>query len=498
MNGQLSEHPLVELIVEIAAKKLSGRLKLEFDRFKVAVYFSDGKLVYATSNVRTLRLGEYLVKANLLSTADATRLARVSDFELAQALINEKRLSQEQIIVAQSRAVADVLRMCLMWTEGTWEFDNRSHLKETIHFEIELANLLIEATRRLPPKFVATRFKNPGEIFSMTGSTEGIQLQPTEGFLLTRLDVPTSFSDLITLSGLQESAAVVVIYTLTIAGVVKREYWHSAFRDLDKERPARVEPPKSPEPTPVEPDVPVDTIETFLARISAAESHYEVLDVQPDANIAELKRAYYDIARKYHPDKYRSEGKEILVRVESAFARITQAYDTLRDPGQRATYDSKLDSQNRAAKLAASAPKATRTITPEKPTFEDGPAPAPFVSTAGQAEAQFKEGFAALGLGQRNVAIGLLGSAARSVPNEPRYRAYYGRVLAMHESTRRLAEAELQAAVKLEPNNSEYRMMLAELYRDLGFTVRAKSEAERAVAADKNNKKARDLLRSLG
>ena len=39
--------------------------------------------------------------------------------------------------------------------------------------------------------------------------------------------------------------------------------------------------------------------------------------------------------------------------------------------------------------------------------------------------------------------------------------------------------------------------MLAELFRDLGFQVRAKGEAERAVAADPNNKKARDLLRTL-
>ena len=68
----------------------------------------------------------------------------------------------------------------------------------------------------------------------------------------------------------------------------------------------------------------------------------------------------------------------------------------------------------------------------------------------------------------------------------------------MHESTRRLAEAELQAAIKMDSNNAEYRLMLAELYRELGFTVRARGEAERAVAADNNNRKAREFLRSLG
>ncbi len=70
-------------------------------------------------------------------------------------------------------------------------------------------------------------------------------------------------------------------------------------------------------------------------------------------------------------------------------------------------------------------------------------------------------------------------------------------MLAANEATRRAAETELLAAVKLEPQNSKYRVMLAELYRDLGLKLRAKGEAERAVAADPDNRNARDLLRSL-
>ena len=70
-------------------------------------------------------------------------------------------------------------------------------------------------------------------------------------------------------------------------------------------------------------------------------------------------------------------------------------------------------------------------------------------------------------------------------------------MLAEQEQTRRAAEAELQAALKLDPNNAEYRVLLAELYRDLGFILRARGEAERAIAADPNSSKARDLLRTL-
>jgi len=70
-------------------------------------------------------------------------------------------------------------------------------------------------------------------------------------------------------------------------------------------------------------------------------------------------------------------------------------------------------------------------------------------------------------------------------------------MLAENERTRRAAEGEFQAAIKLDPGNGEYRVMLAELYRDLGLKLRAKGEAERAVAADPNNRKARELLRAL-
>jgi predicted Zn-dependent protease len=90
-----------------------------------------------------------------------------------------------------------------------------------------------------------------------------------------------------------------------------------------------------------------------------------------------------------------------------------------------------------------------------------------------------------------------LATAARMSPHEPRYRAYYGRALAADEKTRRLAESELQAAVKLEPSNALYRTMLAELYFDLRFHRRAQTELDRALALDPNNTSARALLRKL-
>jgi predicted Zn-dependent protease len=96
-----------------------------------------------------------------------------------------------------------------------------------------------------------------------------------------------------------------------------------------------------------------------------------------------------------------------------------------------------------------------------------------------------------------NAAATYLAAAARLAPQEARYRAYYGRALAASERTRRLAENEIQAAVKLDPANANFRTMLAELYFDLNFHRRAQTEVERALELDPNNASAKELLRKL-
>jgi curved DNA-binding protein CbpA len=490
MNGQLSEQPLVELIREISSKSVGGRLRLEHERVKVVAYFDGGNLVYAASNVRTLRLREYLLKNNLVSEQDLTQFNdRVSDLDMVKVLCAQKLLTPAAAEQVQAKQVSDVLRLALLWTEGAWDLDSKSRLNETLNMKVDASSLLLDAGRRLPAKFAASRFRNPAELITpLTAPMVHDNLLPAEVFLLSRLDRPMALRDLVAVAGSGEEATLGIIYTLALAGLVKRERWHSVFRD----------PKPSPQPEPEkesatrEPlEVDLDETQNFLERVKNARTHYEVLAVNWDATPQNLKTVYYQLARRYHPDRFRNAHAALVPHLEAAFAKITQAYDTLRDDNLRANYNSKLEARRKAEQLADSAPKPA---TPEAVAEETG---APVVSNSERAATQFKEGLEALELGERRTALGLFASAASAVPNEARYRAFYGQLLSGHEHTRRKAETELQAAIKLDPGNASYRVMLAELYRDLGLKLRAKGEAERAVAADPNNQKARELLRTL-
>ena len=501
MNGKLSEQPLAELIREISSKSLGGRLRLENEGVKVAAYFENGTFVYAASNLRTLRLREYLRKTELVSDQELVRFnERISDTDLLKGLSAQKLLSPAAAEQVLRRQVTDMLRLALLWTDGSWDFDSRSRLDEQFNLKIDPRSLLLEAARRLPVAFVTSRFKNPEEtITPLDEPLVNENLLPAEAYLLSRLDQAMPLRDLSAISGLGEDETHQHIYSLALAGLIKREHWNLAFRGQQRTPPqtpveAKPAPPPVREPEPPKETDPED-VENFLARIKDSTTHYEVLDVGREVSASGLKAVYYQLARRYHPDRFRKADPELVSRLESAFARITQAYDTLRDDRLRSNYNAKIEARKKAEEIADSAPK--RAAPAAQPEAAAETVAEPVMPAAERAEIQFKEGLAALELGQRKVALGLFGSAATAAPKEPRYRAFYGQMLAANEQTRRAAETELLAAIKLDPANGEYRVMLAELYRDLGLKLRAKGEAERAVAADPNNRKARELLRSL-
>jgi molecular chaperone DnaJ len=60
--------------------------------------------------------------------------------------------------------------------------------------------------------------------------------------------------------------------------------------------------------------------------------YYDVLGVSPDAGADEIKRAYRQLARRYHPD---ISGEDR----GGAFIELARAYEVLRDPLRRRRYD---------------------------------------------------------------------------------------------------------------------------------------------------------------
>ncbi|MGJ8455803.1 DnaJ domain-containing protein [Pseudothermotoga sp. U03pept] len=72
------------------------------------------------------------------------------------------------------------------------------------------------------------------------------------------------------------------------------------------------------------------------------DSYYDILGVKKNATQEEIKKAYREAVRRYHPDKFVGAARELA---EEKLKQINEAYEVLSDPEKRAQYDSMFSSK---------------------------------------------------------------------------------------------------------------------------------------------------------
>jgi curved DNA-binding protein CbpA len=68
--------------------------------------------------------------------------------------------------------------------------------------------------------------------------------------------------------------------------------------------------------------------------VNNEKTHYEILGLAPDSTPEQVKKRFRELARKYHPDVNPDHPETTQL-----FLRINEAYEVLRDPSRRASYD---------------------------------------------------------------------------------------------------------------------------------------------------------------
>jgi curved DNA-binding protein CbpA len=108
--------------------------------------------------------------------------------------------------------------------------------------------------------------------------------------------------------------------------------------------PSPVGTPRSPTPVPAAKPIESPEQAAFKAEIRERAAHggadyYELLGVTADAPPALIQAAFFQLAKKWHPDRLGPDFADVRELANKVFARMSEAHQILSDPSRRKEYD---------------------------------------------------------------------------------------------------------------------------------------------------------------
>lgn len=192
-------------------------------------------------------------------------------------------------------------------------------------------------------------------------------------------------------------------------------------------------------------------------------NYYEILGVQQNADSKSIKKAYFALARKHHPD---GEQKIESGISSQQYQRIKEAYETLINKERRAEYDRTLK------KKPSSVPKS-------EPRRRDA-----------KAEEFYDVGRDLYRSKKYSEAVTAFQSALKRDGRNALYCSWMG--LSLSHMPGRLHEAKewCQRATELSPRTADFFVNFAIILKDAGINSMAQYYFKHALELDPKNKRA--------
>src|SRR5262249_3863149 len=226
-----------------------------------------------------------------------------------------------------------------------------------VTLDISATDILLEGARRVASNEQVASILAPRDSVLIrakpsTIRTDSGRLLPIESFVFSRIESPTAVSEVGPLIGIPDEDAYRAICSLIAAGFLKIEGREEEDAD----------------PSAKESEEELHRLTDEIARklhFFASADYYEILGVGRQATTAEIKAAYYQLAKRFHPDRHRQlEEGELRSKLDTLFGMMAAAYETLIEPGRRASYDDRI---RKSPASAAAAPLKTTPLAHAEP-----------------------------------------------------------------------------------------------------------------------------------
>jgi len=188
--------------------------------------------------------------------------------------------------------------------------------------------------------------------------------------------------------------------------------------------------------------------------------YYQVLRVWPTASEDAIKKAYFRLAKLFHPDVV-AKNEAPRTDHEVDFKLVNEAYAILSDPVKRREYDD-LFKRKAPRERHWSAREADKR----------------------SAQLAFDQARTAMKHNRYDKAVVLLKSAIKYDPSNPAYYSWYGYSLGALNTRLHEARDACKKALEIEFYNADYHANLGYVYQQAGLTSTARESFEEALKWD--------------
>ncbi len=506
MQGSLVEAHLPDLICSLSNDSESGILSLSRDNLNKKIYFGQGSMVFASSNYRPDRLGEYLVRNGKITQTHfdlASEEVAKTGLRLGEVLVKMGLMQEPEMRAGVSDQLRAIIYSLFVWDRGDYCFmPKEKAIAAELAMLLPTYSTILEGIRGIhDPAPIRPALGSLDRVvnFAKDPSTlpGSISLTPEESYIASRVDGQSSVADIINISPVSEAHTLQCLYGLLSVGVL----------DLGMKSRELAPTKKSPETVPPRDWVPIPANEgagtatselspeerwihqDIMAKSSALDggTYYDWLEVGRNANRDEIKKSFHTMIKTYHPDRLCSPRLQDLKRtLEEIISDTTNAYEVLSDPVARKRYDNSLRTE---------APRG-EDLSPRAFGSPLGGAAQPADPSKKTAEQHYREAKKCFAKGDYHQTAELMDVSLRLDPSNPSFHKLQARTLAKNPNWRRDAEEHFQAALKTNPADIECLIGLGELYKDAGFARKSERMFLRALGWDPENEELKQWLAS--